>query len=136
MGISFGALRFANIARLPRFKNAKGEAAHEDALGRDWTPADWMTALVGEVGEAANLMKKIRRGDVSLEDPNVKQALADEFADIATYLDILAMQMHIDLGEATRDKFNRISDRVGANVKINIEGKVLIDSFVSYHGVP
>lgn len=41
-----------------------------------------------------------------------------ELADVVTYLDILAMQLDIDLGEATKSKFNEVSDRVGSYVII------------------
>ena len=44
-----------------------------------------------------------------------RQDLADEFADIVTDLDILAMRAGVDLGEATRSKFNmvRLPRRIG-----------------------
>ena len=46
---------------------------------------------------------------------------AKEFADIVTYLDILAMRAGIDLGKATMDKFNEVSKRVGSTVRISAE---------------
>lgn len=121
--ITFDSLRAANTARLPQFKNAKGEPAHTRADGSDWSLNDWMTAVAGEVGEAANLLKKIRRGDVSLAE--TKEKLEAEFADIVTYLDILAMQCDIDLGDAVRRKFNTISARIGVNVTMMTDGRVI-----------
>ena len=115
-GLSFNTLRGANTARLPQFKNAKGEPAHSKPDGSDWTLGEWCNAVAGELGEAANLIKKVRRGDLSLEE--ARPQLADECADIVTYLDILAKQAGIDLGKATKDKFNRVSERVGSNVYI------------------
>ena len=115
-GLSFATLRAANIARLPQFKNGLGEAAHEKPDGSDWSPADWMTATVGELGELANIMKKVRRGDLTLEE--ALPSMSKEFADVVTYLDIMAMQYNIPLGEATRAKFNEVSRRVGADVFI------------------
>lgn len=117
-GLSFRTLRAANLQRLPQFRDAKGNLAHSDPRGRDWSPAEWMQATVGELGELANLMKKIRRGDMSIEDPAVAQEVAHEIADVAIYLDILADQFDIDLGRAIIDKFNIVSDRVGAAVYI------------------
>lgn len=116
MRLSFDGLRVGNIRRLPQFKNAKGEPAHSEADGSDWSHADWFTAVTGEVGELGNILKKVRRGDLTLEE--ARQSLADEIADVVTYLDILAFRLGIDMGEATRDKFNRVSARVGATINI------------------
>jgi NTP pyrophosphatase (non-canonical NTP hydrolase) len=111
-------LRLANKLRLPQFKNAAGEIAHSQPDGSDWSPADWMVAVVGELGEAANLMKKIRRGDFPTDCDllEAKEKLQKEFADVLTYLDIMAFQFGVDLGEATMNKFNEVSRRVGATV--------------------
>jgi len=48
-GLTFKVLRSANLARLPLFKNSNGEPAHADPMGRDWTPAQWLQAIVGEL---------------------------------------------------------------------------------------
>lgn len=119
--LSFGELRAANTARLPLFRNRQGEIAHSRADGSDWSPADWLTAVVGEIGEAANLMKKLRRGDFVLGSPEHIAAyndLAYELADVVIYLDILAKQLGVDLAAAVREKFNIVSTRVGADVKL------------------
>ena len=58
-GLTFNALRGANRARLPQFKNGKGEPAHSKPDGSDWCLAQWCNAVTGELGEAANLIKKI-----------------------------------------------------------------------------
>jgi NTP pyrophosphatase (non-canonical NTP hydrolase) len=73
-----------------------------------------LEAVTGELGEYANMSKKLRRGDLTEEE--FKQAASKELADVVTYLDILAMQLGIDLGEAVRSKFNEVSRRVGADV--------------------
>jgi NTP pyrophosphatase (non-canonical NTP hydrolase) len=114
--LSFNELRDANLARLPQFKNGKGEPAHSQPDGSDWTDSDWIMAVTGELGELANIRKKVLRGDLSMIE--AKQALADELADVQIYLDILAFRLDVDLGEAVRSKFNRVSDRVGCNVKL------------------
>lgn len=116
MGLTFGLLRECNAARLPQFKNAKGEPAHSKPDGSDWSLAEWCNAVTGELGEAANLIKKIQRGDFTIGE--ARQDLADEFADIVTYLDILAMRAGVDLGKAVVDKFNRVSAKVGSDVFI------------------
>ena len=112
--LTFKQLREANVLRLPEFKNNNGRIAHTEPDGSDWSLGEWMCALVGEVGEAANLIKKIRRDDVRLED--VRADLADELADIQIYLDLLAFRAGIDLGQATIDKFNKKSFQVGCEV--------------------
>lgn len=136
MGLSFDDLRDANLLRLPQFKNALGEPAHSEPDGSDWSLSAWANAVEGELGEAAeaiehfifyallqkhfgraaNLIKKIERGDVTLEAK--RQELADELADVMTYLDILAFRSGIDLGEATISKWNRVSERVGCDLRL------------------
>jgi len=65
----------------------------------------------GEAGEAANLVKKIRRGDyVDIA------AVEKELADMICYADLLAYHLDIDLGKAVRQKFNEVSKRVGSQV--------------------
>jgi len=39
--------------------------------------------------------------------------LADELADVLTYLDLLAAMLNVDLGAAAVSKFNEVSERVG-----------------------
>jgi NTP pyrophosphatase (non-canonical NTP hydrolase) len=121
---TFATLRLANTKRLPTFKNAKGEPAHSQPDGSDWSNAQWLGAVLGELGEFANLEKKVVRGDLTMEQ--AKPALAKELADVVTYLDILAYRLDIDLGEATRAKFNEVSARVGSPVTIcEIEDRVV-----------
>lgn len=119
MPLTFDALREANLPRLPTFRNARGEIAHDRPDGSDWCLAQWANAMTGEVGEAANLIKKIERGDLTLEA--ARADLGRELADIVTYLDILAMRAGIDLGLATADKFDEVSARVGSPVRIRRE---------------
>lgn len=119
-GLTFNVLRAANIARLPTFKNSKGEPAHSVPDGSDWSPAQWLQAVTGELGEYANIRKKFERGDINEEE--FMMFAKDELADIATYLDILAFRLGIDLGRAIISKFNFISDRVKSPIKINSDG--------------
>jgi NTP pyrophosphatase (non-canonical NTP hydrolase) len=73
-----------------------------------WSVADWVTAVAGEFGELCNLLKKRRRGE---DIP--QQEIEDEFADTLTYLDLLAEALDIDVLGVTRNKFNRVSERIG-----------------------
>jgi len=114
--LTFDELRAGNIARLPQFKNGKGEPAHSQPDGSDWSLGEWSNAVLGELGEAANLIKKVARGDYTLDEVRVE--LAKEFADVQTYLDIIAFRAGIDLGEATIQKWNEVSRRVGCDLRI------------------
>ncbi len=126
--LSFDVLRAANRQRLPLFKNAKGERAHASEDGSDWTRADWLEAAVGELGEYANFSKKFRRGDINAVE--FKEAARKELADVVTYLDILADQLGINLGDAVREKFNSVSNRVGVAIYISDANEVVRDSWL------
>src|SRR5678815_1240727 len=102
-GLTFNTLRGGNTARLPEFRNGKGELTN----CIDWTLNDWMTACLGELGEAANVLKKVRRGDLTLEEAQPK--LTMEFADAVIYLELLAKQAGINLGAAVMETFNNKS---------------------------
>lgn len=114
--LTFDELRCANVARLPLFRNSRGMPAHSKPDGSDWSAAQWLQAVVGELGEYANFRKKYERGDID-EHEFMRQA-HKELADVVVYLDILAFQLGIDLGEAVRDKFNEVSVRVGCEVRL------------------
>ena len=115
-GLTFNTLRGGNKARLPEFKNCHGEAAHSKADGSDWSPAQWLQAMVGELGEYANARKKFERGDYSQEEFMAKARM--ELSDVVIYLDILAAQLGIDLGEAVMQTFNTKSVQVGSRVRL------------------
>jgi len=138
MTINFDDLRRANMKRLPLFKDRHGNVCHAVSDGSDWRPSDWITAIVGEVGELAGELKKARRGDYGTDSrlcmsygptdwdgyhprntPNdVTEKIKREAADIVIYLDILMSQFEIDLGEAIAQKFNEVSDRIGVDVQL------------------
>jgi NTP pyrophosphatase (non-canonical NTP hydrolase) len=118
--LTFDLLRVANIARLPTFKNAKGEPAHSKPDGSDWSPAQWYQAVMGELGEYANIRKKFERGDIS--EGEFKELAAKELADAITYIDILAFRLDIQLGEAVVKKFNEVSKRVKSYISIGEDG--------------
>jgi NTP pyrophosphatase (non-canonical NTP hydrolase) len=83
-----------------------------------WTLSDWMTATLGELGEAANVVKKLNRyrdgipGN-TVSESNLRSQLADELADALIYLDLLAQAAGLDL-ETIRDaKFAKTSQKIG-----------------------
>ncbi|MBI4815211.1 MAG: MazG-like family protein [Deltaproteobacteria bacterium] len=118
--LRFSELRAAAVARLPQFKNRHGQPAHSQPDGSDWSDAQWLGAVMGELGEYANLRKKVDRGDVTREE--ALPELANELADVLTYLDILAFRLGIDLGAAVVAKFNKVSERCGADVFLESDG--------------
>lgn len=129
-GLTFNTLRAANKERLPQFKNKHGVLAHSKPDGSDWSPAQWLQAVIGELGEYANKRKKFERGDLSFAEFHVEAA--KELADVQIYLDILARRCldfpgyisdyGVDLGQATIDKFNEVSERVGSTIRIDQNG--------------
>lgn len=79
-----------------------------------WSLSDWMTATAGELGEAANIIKKLNRyrdgipGNTETES-ELHAALADELADVMISLDLLTQAAGFDL-ETIRDaKFSKTS---------------------------
>jgi len=116
--LTFDQLREANLKRLPLFKNKQGEFCHTEG-GKDWSKSDWLCAVLGELGELANLLKKIQRRDfVGEELMQAEIGVGKEFADVQTYLDIAAYRCGVDLGQATIDKFNEVSKRVECDVRL------------------
>lgn len=103
-------LRKANKKRLKRWHPKESEP---------WSLADYSNAMCGEAGEAANVVKKIRRIETMVAGaddhklPELLQALGKELADVAIYLDILANEAGIDLRRVIIDKFNEVSEKRG-----------------------
>lgn len=85
---------------------------------QDWSLSDWFTATLGELGEAANVAKKLNRvrdgiGGNSETPEQLQQMLRDEVADTFIYLDLLAQAAGFSLEDAVVAKFNRTSEKVG-----------------------
>src|SRR6267142_445296 len=110
-GLTFRTLRDGNVKRLPLFKRKDGKPACMKVDGSDWSPASWLQAVIGELGEYANLRKKVERGDFTLA--KAKDKLASELADVVIYLDLLAFQLGIDLGEAVMTTWNKKAADLG-----------------------
>src|SRR3546814_21173919 len=72
-----------------------------------WSLSDWMTATLGELGEAANVLKKLNRvrdglrGNKETQE-ELQEMFADEIADAYIYLDLLAHASGVDLPTAVR----------------------------------
>lgn len=108
--LTFSQLRAANLTRCWRWHGKSGVD--------EWSLSDWMTATAGELGEAANVVKKLNRARDGLtgndKAPAELQAmLGKEIADTMIYLDLFAARAGIDLAAAVVGKFNEVSERNG-----------------------
>ena len=117
--LTFSQLRKVNAARARRWHG--GFPAGNDG----WSGADWANATAGELGEACNVVKKLRRMDVGItqaeqgDQPDeayrlmLLQKLAKEIGDTAIYLDLLATFYGLELSNCVLDAFNQVSQREG-----------------------
>lgn len=105
-GLTFDAFLSACLARQADFNCG------------NWTLERWVCSLAGEVGEAANILKKTFRGDMTFD--SAREAFADELADVQSYLVLTAFAANIDLPAACIKKFNKVSDRIGSKVKMAV----------------
>lgn len=106
----------SNELTFDQLRNANIERARVGYDCSHWTLSDWFMAMTGEVGEAANIAKKILRGDFTVDEGRDK--LASELADIQAYLDLLAHNAGIDLGKATAAKWDEVAKRIGVDLRI------------------
>lgn len=118
-GLTFRVLRDANVKRLPLFKTKQGKWAHAELDGSDWSPASWLQAVIGELGEYANVRKKVERGDFTLDEARPK--LIQELADVVIYIDLLAFRLGIDLGQAVIMTWNNKAKELGIPMVIDAE---------------
>lgn len=109
--LTFAHLAATNLQRCKRW--------HPGFPADGWTGADWGNAAAGEMGEACNVVKKLRRGEAAMPGANdpgrdkLIEQLGQELADTVIYLDLLAQHYGIDLAEAVVAKFNAVSVREG-----------------------
>lgn len=85
-----------------------------------WTLADWFTAALGELGEAANVAKKLKRiqdGIQGNKETETERALLEklrqELADTFSYLDLLVQSTGFCLGDFLMDVFDAKSKEIG-----------------------
>lgn len=88
-----------------------------------WSASEWMTALVGEVGEAANIVKKLNRvrdgvpGNKQSE-AELKNALRKELGDVFVYLDLLCQACGTSVAAAAIEVFDAKSKELGYPVTL------------------
>lgn len=68
-------------------------------------------ALAGEVGEFANLVKKIERGSLQMQDARTRHAMAMELTDIFVYTLNIAYLLGVDLEKSYQVKRNENDKR-------------------------
>lgn len=84
----------------------------------DWSLSDWMVATLGELGEAANVLKKLNRyrdgiaGNTASKAELIEQ-FEREIADTMIYLDLLAQAAGFSLADAVRKTWNAKSKQIG-----------------------
>lgn len=87
------------------------EHFHELTVLGKWELADWCLAIAGEAGELCNEVKKVKRGDSSLEAR--RGAFLAELADVMTYCDLAISSLAAKTDEVIGEKFDVVSARVG-----------------------
>lgn len=83
-----------------------------------WSLSDWFLAFVGEVGEAANIGKKLNRVRDGIpgnkETPeDLELALRRELADAFIYLDLLCQSQGFKVGDIIMEVFDAKSEQIG-----------------------
>ena len=117
--LTFAEVTAANVARAKRWHPGF-------PVDDSWNGADWSNAMCGEAGEAANVVKKLRRhetghhGALDGDEAALREKLADELADVLLYADLLAAKYGIDLPEAIVRKFNEVSARQGFPERLRV----------------
>lgn len=85
---------------------------------KSWSLSDWFVAVIGELGEAANIAKKLNRVRDGVpgnkETPEVLRIkLENEIADAYVYMDLLCQREGIDLERAVERVFAAKSAEIG-----------------------
>lgn len=85
-----------------------------------WSMSEWMVAMFGEFGEAANIVKKLNRDRDGFQSFNkgatkddLMEQLGDELGDGLSYLILFCYAAGIDLLAVTEKKFDKVSKEKG-----------------------
>jgi NTP pyrophosphatase (non-canonical NTP hydrolase) len=114
--LTFDEFRKANRERCLRWHPAGIES---------WSDSDWITAIVGELGELASFIKmrnRERDGLAGNKFSPTDEMIAEEAADVFTYLDLFCERNGINLGDVAVRKFNEVSERCGFPDRIEVKG--------------
>src|SRR5882762_5414217 len=111
MPMTFGEFSQANRER------CESPDGFNHQLG-SWSMSDWLTATAGELGEAANVIKKLNRyrdgvpGNKVSEDV-LRNQLRKELGDVFVYLDLMAQSLGFNIADAAAEVFNAKSAEIG-----------------------
>ena len=111
---------FASFAAINRLRCEAPDGFNHKL--EDWSLSDWFLAVTGEIGEAANVAKKLNRlrdgipGNKETAE-ELKNRLQAEIADGFVYLDLLAQSQGFSLEDAVRRVFNAKSEQLGCAIK-------------------
>jgi NTP pyrophosphatase (non-canonical NTP hydrolase) len=113
-------LTFAQFSAINRLRS-ESPGGFNHAL-ESWSLSDWLTATLGELGEAANIAKKLNRVRDGINgnkqsEAELRTAFRREIADTVIYLDLLAQREGFDLGEAVRETFNAKSRELNCSIE-------------------
>jgi NTP pyrophosphatase (non-canonical NTP hydrolase) len=109
-------MMFADFSEANRLRCESSEGFNHKLS--DWSTSDWMTAIMGELGEAANVAKKLNRirdgipGNKETEK-ELRGKLFSELGDTFVYLDLLCQSLGFTIGEAACMVFERKSLEIG-----------------------
>jgi len=116
MPMTFGQFSEANRAR------CESPQGFNHQLG-SWSTSDWITAITGELGEAANVVKKLNRyrdgvpGN-KLSADELRDQLRKEMGDVFVYLDLTCQSLGFSIADAAAEVFNSKSAEIGYPVKL------------------
>jgi NTP pyrophosphatase (non-canonical NTP hydrolase) len=103
-------------------KRCEAQDGFKHQLG-SWSLSDWITATLGELGEAANIAKKLNRvrdgipGN-TLSPAELRARFREEIGDTVVYLDLLAASQGFTLEDAACEAFDRKSAEIGYPVRL------------------
>ena len=115
-------MKFEEFSKANRTRCAAPNGFNHDLHA--WTLSDWMTATLGELGEAANVVKKLNRyrdginGNKEAKDV-LRDKLRREVGDAFIYLDLMAQAAGFTVKEAAVESFNAKSIEIGYPVLLD-----------------
>ncbi|HSV26219.1 MAG TPA: MazG-like family protein [Xanthobacteraceae bacterium] len=106
-------------ANLKRCESAKG---FKHSLYK-WDVNKWFVAIMGELGEAANVVKKLNREEDGIvgnkqTDVELQLKLRHEMADAFIYLDLTAQRLGFNIFDAAVEVFDNKSAEIGYPVRL------------------
>jgi NTP pyrophosphatase (non-canonical NTP hydrolase) len=114
------ALTFAQFSEINR-QRCESPDGFKHKLG-SWSTSDWFLAALGELGEAANIAKKLNRYRDGIpgnkeSEAALRDKLRKELGDVFVYLDLLAQSLGFDIGSAAVEVFNAKSEEIGCSIR-------------------